>query len=60
MSEAKPTTDSVIDFADAKAQRVHDLNEKRLQHVRAAFSAALPLPKTSAAKKRKKNKKTKR
>lgn len=36
--------DSPIDFAAERERRIHDLHEKRLQDVREAFAAALPLP----------------
>ena len=48
--------ETLIDFAAERERRIHDLHEKRLQDVRAAFAAALPLP----AKARKKSKPKKR
>jgi hypothetical protein len=38
-------TDKPIDFAAERDKRSHDLKEKRLNEVRAAFERALPLPK---------------
>ena len=45
--------DAVIDFAGEKQKRIHDLNEKRLQEVRLAFTQALPLPKSKKRKPKK-------
>lgn len=52
-------TDSpeVIDFAEARRQRIHDIHDARLEAMRAAFTRALPLASKPAAKKRKKSKK---
>ncbi len=36
--------DKLIDFAAERSRRIHDLHERRLEEVREAFSAALPLP----------------
>lgn len=47
---------NVIDLSGERVRRVHDLNEKRLQDVRAAFVKALPLP-TAKVKTKKKAKK---
>lgn len=44
---------NVIDLSGERVRRVHDLNEKRLQDVRAAFVKALPLP-TAKVKTKKK------
>ena len=55
MPIAMTTDKTVIDFQAERQQRLHDLHEKRLQAVRAAFEKALPLPKSkNKAKKRKK------
>lgn len=55
MPIAMTTDKTVIDFQAERQQRLHDLHEKRLQAVRAAFESALPLPKAKkTAKKRKK------
>lgn len=53
---SEPTQDNIIDLTTERARRVHDLNEKRLQNVRAAFISALPLAKP-VVKVKKKNKK---
>ncbi|SEK38449.1 hypothetical protein SAMN05216214_102104 [Atopomonas hussainii] len=55
MTDSNPA--EPIDFAAEKAKRVHDLNDKRLAQVRAAFSAALPLPKANKPRKKKTKKK---
>lgn len=47
---------NVIDLSGERVRRVHDLNEKRLQDVRAAFVKALPLS-TAKVKTKKKAKK---
>lgn len=48
--------DNLIDFTQARAKRVHDLNDKRLNELRQAFEHAMPLP----AKKKPKKKPKKR
>ncbi|HHX34018.1 MAG TPA: hypothetical protein GX719_01920 [Gammaproteobacteria bacterium] len=48
--------ENIIDLSGERERRVHDLNEKRLQGVRAAFVKALPLT-VIAAKPKKKSKK---
>jgi hypothetical protein len=51
------TDAGVIDLADARRQRIHDIHDARLEAVRDAFARALPLPKSRSKKKRgKKNK----
>ncbi|MFW9605803.1 MAG: hypothetical protein ACMV0I_04495 [Pseudomonas sp.] len=55
MPIAMTTDNTVIDFHTERQRRLHDVHEKRLQAVRAAFEKALPLPKSkNKAKKRKK------
>lgn len=49
--------DNVVSLSSERARRVHDLHEKRLQGVRAAFVKALPLAATSARTKKKSKKK---
>lgn len=59
MSE-QPESAPVIDLAEARRSRLHDIHEARLLEVRAAFEKALPLPakpKRSGKKKPKKPKK---
>ncbi|MEL0168133.1 MAG: hypothetical protein VW877_08400 [Pseudomonadaceae bacterium] len=56
MTEKTESSD-VIDFAEARRQRIHDIHDARLEAMRAAFTRALPLPSKPAAKKRKKSKK---
>lgn len=43
-----------IDFAAERDKRIHDLHERRLGEVRAAFERALPLPKGKKGKPKKK------
>ena len=52
------TSENIIDLSSERHRRVHDLNEKRLQGVRAAFIKALPLSKTAAKAKSKPKKKS--
>lgn len=48
----------VIDLAEARRQRIHDIHDARLEAMRDAFARALPLPSgKTGAKKRKKGKK---
>ena len=47
----------LVDLGAERAERVHDLNEKRLNEVRQAFEQAMPLVKT---KKKPKSKPKKR
>ncbi|HZJ94572.1 MAG TPA: hypothetical protein VFD11_03235 [Thiopseudomonas sp.] len=54
MSE-KPEA-NVISLNSERKRRVHDLHEKRLQTVRAAFVQALPLSAVSTKKKKSKKK----
>ena len=42
--------DKLIDFAAERSRRIHDLHDRKLEEMRQAFSAVLPLP---ASKKRK-------
>ncbi|NLY13818.1 MAG: hypothetical protein GXZ10_09405 [Gammaproteobacteria bacterium] len=49
--------ENIIDLSSERARRVHDLNEKRLEEVRAAFVKALPLTKTVVKAKKKPKKK---
>lgn len=55
MSET--TEENIIDLSGERKRRVHDLNEKRLQTVRAAFISALPLNKPAVKVKKKTKKK---
>ncbi len=48
---------NVIDLSGERVRRVHDLNEKRLQDVRAAFVKALPFPTANVKTKKKAKKK---
>lgn len=50
---SKKTPENIVDLNSERHRRVHDLNEKRLQGVRAAFIKALPLSKAAAKAKRK-------
>ena len=48
--------DGPIDLAAERSKRIHELNDRRLEAMRQAFAAVLPLPgakKKSAQKKRK-------
>lgn len=55
---SRESVDNVLDLSSERQRRVHDLNEKRLQNVRAAFVSVLPLsgagakPKIKTKKKR--------
>jgi hypothetical protein len=51
------TVENIIDFSSERKRRVHDLNEKRLQNVRAAFVSVLPLSGVGAKPKKKIKKK---
>jgi len=51
---------AVIDLAEARRERLHDIHEARLAKVRDAFEKAFPLPAAPAAKKRSKKKKPKK
>ncbi|WP_321351916.1 hypothetical protein [Halopseudomonas oceani] len=57
MMTEKTVSPEVIDFAEARRQRIHDIHDARLEAMRAAFTRALPLPSKAAGKKRKKSKK---
>ncbi len=48
---------AVIDFAEARQQRLHDIHEARLAKVRAAFEKALPLPKSAKLRSNRKGRK---
>lgn len=49
--------ENIIDLSGERKRREHDLNEKRLQRVRAAFVSALPLNKPVIKAKKKAKKK---
>ncbi len=51
------TVENVVDLSSERKRRVHDLNEKRLQNVRAAFISVLPLLGAGAKPKKKSKKK---
>ena len=51
------TLENIIDLSTERARRVHDLDEKRLQGVRAAFIKVLPLSPLGAKTKKKPKKK---
>ncbi len=51
------TIENIVDLSTERTRRVHDLNEKRLQNVRAAFVKALPLSKVAVKSKKKSKKK---
>ena len=55
---SEPTT--VIDLADARRDRLHDIHEARLMEVRSAFEKAFPLPTSTPSKKRRSKKKPKK
>lgn len=55
-SESAP----VIDLAEARRDRLHDIHEARLTEVRNAFEKAFPLPSSPPAKKRRTKKKAKK
>lgn len=50
----------VVDFAEARRDRLHDIHEARLVKVRGAFEKAFPLPAAPAAKKPRTRKKAKK
>ena len=54
-------TDSpiVVDFVQARRERIHDIHDARLEDMRNAFAKALPLPgsKPSTKSKKKRSKK---
>lgn len=50
--------ENVIDLSSERQQRVHDLNEKRLQKVRAAFVNVLPLAQSNIKSRKKAKKKS--
>ncbi len=54
---SRESVDNVLDLSSERQRRVHDLNEKRLQSVRAAFVSVLPLPEAGAKPKKKTKKK---
>lgn len=54
---SEKTAENIVDLSSERTRRVHDLNEKRLQTVRAAFVSALPLAKPAAKGKKKAKKK---
>ena len=56
-SMSNDTVENIIDFSRERKRRVHDLNEKRLQNVRAAFVSVLPLSGVGAKPKKKIKKK---
>lgn len=37
--------DNVVDFAEQRGKRIHDLHDKRLNEMRKTFEQVLPLPK---------------
>ncbi|HZJ91624.1 MAG TPA: hypothetical protein VFD09_00890 [Thiopseudomonas sp.] len=51
------TAENIVDLSSERVRRVHDLNEKRLQTVRAAFISALPLAQPAVKLKKKSKKK---
>lgn len=54
---SEKSAENVVSLSSERARRVHDLHEKRLQGVRAAFVKALPLTATPARKKKNAKKK---
>lgn len=52
------TLGNIVDLGNERNRRVHDLNEKRLQGVRAAFIKALPLSQVAPKAKKKPKKKS--
>jgi len=54
-------TDSpiVVDFAEARQKRIHDIKDARLEAMRSAFAKALPLAADKSAGKSKKKRKKK-
>lgn len=59
MSEPSESA-AVIDLAEARRDRLHDIHEARLIEVRSAFEKAFPLPAAPAVKKRRTKKKAKK
>ena len=57
MSPEEMSDDKLIDFGRERDKRIHDLHERRLGEVRAAFERALPLPKARPTSKKGKPKK---
>lgn len=55
----KPEAASIVDLAEARRSRVHEIHEARLQEVRSAFEKAFPIP-SAKSKRSKKNKPRKR
>lgn len=55
-----PESATVVDLAEARRDRLHDIHEARLVKVRDAFEKAFPLPAAPAAKKRRSRKKAKK
>lgn len=49
----------VVDFAEARQKRIHDINDSRLEAMRSAFAKALPLAGNKPAGKGKKKRKKK-
>lgn len=56
----QPESAPVIDLAEARRSRLHDIHEARLFKVRAAFEKALPLPAPPKPARKKKPKKPKK
>ena len=44
------SNDNVVQLAEERSKRIHDIHEKRATDLRNAFIKAFPLPKTSKAK----------
>ncbi len=59
MSELSESA-TVIDLAEARRDRLHDIHEARLVEVRSAFEKAFPLSVAPAVKKRRTKKKAKK
>lgn len=51
---------AIIDFAEARRDRLHDIHEARLLKVRSDFEKAFPLPVTSPVKKQRAKKKSRK
>ncbi|GAA6131757.1 hypothetical protein [Halopseudomonas sabulinigri] len=49
----------VIDFAEARRERIHDIHDAKLDAMRSAFAKALPLANGKAASKKGKKRKKK-
>ncbi|MEH6687728.1 MAG: hypothetical protein V7693_10700 [Halopseudomonas sabulinigri] len=58
MSE-KTDAPVVVDLAEARQQRIHDIHDARLEAMRSAFAKALPLAGAKASGKAKKKTKNK-